>query len=81
MTYGYTRGPHHFRLIDRYIGSSVRSAAASRLTGRSYGRPDTDPYVLILLAQEAVEAHRRTQAECLIEEVYALFDQWSWTVI
>ncbi len=32
------------------------------------------PYTMILLAEEALEAQRVEQAECLIEAVYALYD-------
>jgi hypothetical protein len=36
--------------------------------------PAIPPYTMILLAEEALEAERVEQAECLIEAVYALYD-------
>jgi hypothetical protein len=36
--------------------------------------PAIPPYTMILLAEEALEADRVEQAECLIEAVYALYE-------
>jgi hypothetical protein len=38
---------------------------------------EEDPYLLVLLADQALDEGREQQAACLVDAAYAAFDQWA----
>jgi hypothetical protein len=59
------------------VVTSVSNKKRSRKRKRSARRSADDPYALILLADEEMEAHRTAQAERLIEAAFVLYDKWT----
>jgi len=57
-------------------GGDIGSYRSLSPRGERYGwvAPAIPPYTMVLLAEEALEAQRVEQAECLIEAVFALYD-------
>jgi hypothetical protein len=62
--------------MARYIRGSEDGSGLSKLWGERsrWVASAIPPYTMVLLAEEALEAKRVEQAECLIEAVYALYD-------
>jgi hypothetical protein len=59
------------------VSNKKRSRKRKRKRKRSARRSADDPYALILLADEEMEAHRTAQAERLIEAAFVLYDKWT----
>lgn len=59
------------------VVTSDSNKKRSRRRKRPARRSADDPYALILLAEEEMEAHRTAQAERLIEAAFVLYDKWT----
>ena len=62
---------------DVVTSVSNKKRSRKRKRKRSARRSADDPYALILLADEEMEAHRTAQAERLIEAAFVLYDKWT----
>jgi hypothetical protein len=67
------------RLIGRTIRprrtKGVADINAACASGSSSGASDEPPYVLVSLAMLELQANHQERAVCLVDEVYAAFDQ------
>jgi hypothetical protein len=67
-------GLHQANLLTFRYWRAGCAPVARRAAGPSR---DSDPYLLVLLADQEFQADRPEQAESLIEAAYAAYDQWT----
>ncbi|MEA2739021.1 MAG: hypothetical protein QOH05_2328 [Acetobacteraceae bacterium] len=57
------------------LAKSLRSPMLLRARNKPFPSADTDPYLLVLLADQELAERREDQARCLIDAAYQMFDR------